>query len=104
MDLLTRSDVAKRLGVSVHKAAELMQQMQRIAVGGRYRVSEESLEAWIRDHTLQPMRLVKEKRSTRGGHHVPHSPYLTADGRIPNRREMRELQAQSDNAGKKRTA
>lgn len=54
--LLTRSDVAERLACSVHKAGELMCQMDYITLGGtggHKRVTEAALAAWVEQHTTR---------------------------------------------------
>lgn len=76
--LLTRKDLAARLGVSYNTAGTLMKRMPVVQIGGRVRITEEALEAWIEGRTVQPIRLAEEEkaRSTQG----------LVNGRIPTRK------------------
>lgn len=46
MILLTRKQVAEKLGVSYRRAGDLMHQMATVQVGQRLRVTERELEDW----------------------------------------------------------
>lgn len=77
--LLTRKDLAARLGVSYNTAGVLMKRMPVVQIGGRTRITEEALEAWIEGRTVQPIRLAEEenKACSRQG---------LVNGRIPTRK------------------
>ena len=66
-ELLDKAAVAHRLNVSEKTAAVLMMEMNPVAICGtirkRYRVTEESLEAWIaRKQKLKGLRYFNSKR------------------------------------------
>ncbi len=77
--LLTRKDLAARLGVSYNTAGTLMKRMPVVQIGGRVRITEEALEAWIEGRTVQPIRLAEEENKER-------SKQGLVNGRIPTRK------------------
>jgi hypothetical protein len=96
--LLNAKQVAKRLNVSLRLAQRLMQEMRTIDVGAGgknkfLRVREADFEAFIRQRTKEPESPAPELTVAQ----PKRRPKLTVyppliDGRIPNRRELRELQ------------
>lgn len=78
--LLTRKDLAARLGVSYNTAGTLMKRMPVVQIGGRVRITEEALEAWIEGRTVQPIRLAEEENKARS------STQGLVNGRIPTRK------------------
>lgn len=65
--LLTRADVAERLACSLHKAGELMLQMDYVTLGsanGHKRVTETALAAWVDRNTTRQMTRVSNRKAT----------------------------------------
>ena len=80
--LLDKNQVAERLGVSPRMAYELMRQMTVVRIGKRFRVSEESLNTWIQQNTLQPASNTVKPISRK-----PRLSVLDGNGKIPLRKK-----------------
>ena len=79
--LLTRKDVADRLACSLHKAGELMCQMDYITLGGdggHKRVSEDALAAWVNKNTIRQMPSIRTQNRAK----------KQASGRMPRWEEV----------------
>ena len=64
-ELLTVKQVARRLNVSRSHVYDLMHEskLPYIKIGGAYRISSETLEAWIRESTFDHCRDFSNRRS-----------------------------------------
>jgi len=97
--LLTAKQIAERLNVSLRLAQRLMKEMKPVNVGAGVkqqflRVKPAELEAWINRRVKEPepaaveLQLIKPTRRPKLNPLYPPP----INGRIPNRREMREWQ------------
>ena len=87
--LLTVKDVMQRIPLGKTKCTEIVNALPHIKAGKRLLITEQTIEEWLRANTHDPT--AKKKRTAPVVQPLDDC-VLTDDGRVPTRKQLRELE------------
>ena len=88
--LLTVKDVMQRIPLGKTKCTEIVNALPHIKAGKRLLITEQTIEDWLRANTHDPT--AKKKRPAPVAQPQDGDCMLTDDGRVPTRKQLRELE------------